>query len=106
MGKSLNYFRTNRPEALNMMMTYLGTDFGKAQHNIYDIIVCHARFPFLVDLYEHHMNAFVVANGDDAQVAYHRVCALRSYILVLVDTSIFMDKSATCVDVIYLRYFI
>lgn len=31
--------------------------------------------------------------GDDARVAYHRTCALRSYFTVLVGTCIFVDKS-------------
>lgn len=43
---------------------------------------------------------------DDAQVAYHKACALRSYLLILVSTSIFMDKNVAYVGVIYLKNFI
>lgn len=104
--KLLNYSRTCRPEALEMMVSYLGFDTGKAQHEIDDTRGCHARFSFMVDLYEHHLTVTVDADGDDGHVAYHKVCALRSYLLILVDTSIFMDKSATYVDAIYIRNFI
>lgn len=36
----------------------------------------------------------------------HRQCTLRCYLLFLVEMSIFMDKSETYVDVVYLKYFI
>lgn len=64
------------------------------------------RFSFLMDLYQHHLVVALDDDGDDAHVAYLRVCALRSCLLVLVDTSIFVSKSLTYVNVIYLRYFI
>ena len=48
----------------------------------------------------------VDAEGDDMHVVYHRHCALRCYLLFLVGTSMFVDKSATYIDVIYLKYFI
>lgn len=49
------------------------------------------------------MVAFVEDEGNDALVECHIACVLRSYLIVLVDPSVFMDKSVTCVDVIYLR---
>ena len=42
--------------------------------------------------------------GDHMQVAYHRYSALRCYLLFLVGTSMFVDKSETYVDVVYLKY--
>lgn len=47
-------------------------------------------FSFLVDIYEHRLIAVVEADGDDAQVIYHIVYALRSYLLVFVNTFIYM----------------
>lgn len=35
----------------------------------------------------------------------HIMYAMRAYLLYLVGTTIFMDKSAIYVDVLYLRYF-
>lgn len=105
-GKLFNYSRTTRPEALDRMVTYLGADRGKAQQELDDTRWCHARFSFLIDLHEHHLDASVEADGGDSRVAYHKACALRLYLLVLAEMSIFTDKIATYVNVIYLRYFI
>lgn len=55
--------------------------------------------------YIDHLNAIVSVVSDDAQVAYHRKSALKTCFLILVGTRIFMDKSATYVDVVYLKYF-
>lgn len=46
------------------------------------------------------------AEVNDVQVEYHQQCALRCYLLFHIGTSIFVDKSATYVDVVYLKYFI
>lgn len=86
-----------------MMVRYLGTNPGKAQHEIYDTKGFHARFSFLVDLYENHSTAYVDVDGDDARVGYHRACLLRSDLMVLIDMLILVGKSATNVDVIYLN---
>lgn len=59
-----------------------------------------------MDTYEHHLTTIMDVDADDTQVPYHIAYALSSYLLVFVGTSIFVDKSATYVDVIYLRYFI
>lgn len=65
-----------------------------------DIKLLMLDFSFLVDRYENHMVAVVGVDGDDTRVTYYRACALRSYLMVLIGTSIFVDKSATYVDVI------
>lgn len=66
----------------------------------------HARFKFLGDVYKDHVQMVVDADGDDMQLEYHLHCGFRCYLLFLVDTSMFLDKSATYVDVVYLKYFI
>lgn len=40
---------------------------------------------------------------DDAYVACHRHCALKIYFLILIGTNIFMEKSVTYVDGVYLK---
>lgn len=45
-----------------------------------------------MDLYEHRLDAAVEVDDGDTRVAYHKACALRSDLLVLVNTFIFMDK--------------
>lgn len=43
--------------------------------------------------------------GDDMRVECHWCYALRCCFLFLVDTFMFMDKSAVYVDMVYLKYF-
>lgn len=87
-------------------MTYLGVGPGKTHQELNDTRGYDVMFSFLIDLYKDHLVATLDADGDDIHFAYHRVCALRLYFFILIDTSIFVDKSVTCVSVIYLRYFI
>lgn len=89
-----------------MIMTYLGTNPKDSLEELKDTIGCHARFAFLKNLYIHHLVAVVGADGDDAHVMHHRACPLRSYLMYLVDTSIFIDKKAYYVNMVYLKYFI
>lgn len=43
--------------------------------------------------------------GNDEKVMQYKAFVLRVYLLYLVDMSVLMDKSVTCVDGVYLRYF-
>lgn len=61
---------------------------------------------FLKKLYIDHVKGEKDAKGDDEQVEYNRHYTLRCYLLLLVGTSMFVDKNATYVDVVYLKYFI
>lgn len=89
-----------------MMMIYLGADLGDALKEIEDTWGCHARFRFLERMYAQYLTtAYQVDNDDDEQVMQHRAYTLRAYMLYLVGTSIFVDKCAYCVNVVYLKYF-
>lgn len=88
------------------MGNYLGAGLENALKNMEDTRECHARFGFLENLYAHHLVAEEEVNSDDAHVVNHRACALRSYLMYLVGTSIFMDTSAYYIDVVYLGCFI
>lgn len=44
-------------------------------------------------------------DGDKEKAGRHKAYAMRAYLLYLVDTTLFVDKSSTYVDVLYLRYF-
>lgn len=59
----------------------------------------------LSENYINNLNADVDVMRYDAHVTYHVVCALRIYFIFLVDTSIFVDKSLTYVDIAYIEYF-
>lgn len=73
-----------RPKALDMMVTYLRDDMDKYQHEIDNTRGCHARFSFLVKVYEDHLDAAVDAVSDGPRFSYHKACAPRSYFMILV----------------------
>ena len=66
----------------------------------------HAKFVYLKKVYEDAILSAQHVDGDDEQVVIHIPYALRAYLLYLVDTTIFMDKSATYTYIVYLRYFV
>lgn len=57
-----------RPDALDMMVTYLGVDPGYSQKEMDDTRECHVRFSFIKKLYKDHLTKEVEADGDNAQV--------------------------------------
>lgn len=69
--KLLNYSKISRHGAMDMMVTYLKANPGKARLELYDTRGCHVSF--LVDLYEHHMSATMNVIGDGARVVYHEL---------------------------------
>lgn len=64
----------------------------------------HTIFVYLKKVYEDALLSAQQADGNDEQVVLHILHALRAYLLYLVGTVIFLDKSATYTDVIYLCY--
>lgn len=85
------------------MGTYLGDGLGDTRKEIDYTKGYNARLSFLETLYRDHLVAPVEADSDDAWVVYHRECALKAYLMFLVGTPIFVEKSETYVDVIYMR---
>lgn len=82
------------------------TCLGESQIEIDGTIKCHTQFSFLKKFYKDQLVSVVEARGDDEKVLYHRQCILRSYVIYFVYTSIFVDKSATYINEVYLSYFI
>lgn len=89
-----------------MMVIHLGVNPIELSGEGHDTRGSHARLSFLEKLYKDHLQKVVDAEGNDMQVEYHQTCALRCYLLFLVDMSIFVDKSVTYINVVYLQYFI
>lgn len=56
-------------------------------------------------LYKKHMQWVLDVVGDDMQVEYHRHCTLRCYLMFVGGTSMFMEKSETYINVVYLKHF-
>lgn len=104
-GRLLDHGRNIIDEIMEMMVNYLGIDPGDALQEIKTTRGCHARFRFLERLYIKQLHVAEKDVGDDEQVMQHRAYTLRAYMLYLVGTFIFVDKSVTYVDVVYLRYF-
>ncbi|XP_058741294.1 uncharacterized protein LOC131613660 [Vicia villosa] len=105
-GKLLDHSRIKRDKAQETMVIYLGVGPMEALKQCENTKCAYAKFSFLKELYEQNLELVEEADDDDLQVTYHRECALRRFFLLLVGTSMFVDKSATHVDVAYLNYFI
>lgn len=102
MERLLDHSRMTKPDALEMMVTYLRDDREDALKKMEGTRGCHVPFVFLEKLSIHNLAAKVEANGVDAQVMHHRACALRSHLIYLGCTFILVAKSAYHIDVIYL----
>lgn len=89
-----------------MLVTYLGIKPTEVANEVSGTRGAHARIKFLKELYKDHLQWVRNVRIDDIQVDYHRQCILRCYLMFLVGISIFVNKSVTYVDVVYLKYFI
>lgn len=83
-----------------MMVTHSGVNRTEAANEATDTRGVHARFIIWDELYKDHLQWAKEAEDDGMQADYHRTCALRCYLLFLVDTYIFVDKSATYIHVV------
>lgn len=105
-GRFLDHERMIKDEALKMMVEYLMVDPREEMDEFDKTRDAHARFVYLKKVYEDALMSAQQADGDDEQVALYKSHALRAYLLYLVGTVIFMDKSATYTYIVYLRYFV
>jgi hypothetical protein len=98
----------SRDDAVEMMMRYLGSSPGYALEEVNDTGGAHARFSYLRRIFkERLLQQFEADNKGDMEDEVQNLWAqaLRIYLLYLVGITIFIDKSATYVGVVYLRYF-
>ncbi|XP_050902789.1 protein MAIN-LIKE 1-like [Lathyrus oleraceus] len=94
--------RITKDEAIEIVVEYLGADPEKAMNEVDRSRGAHARFEFLRNIYETEIQRAEQDDGDAEQVMVHKSHALRAYLLFFVGTLIFMDKSATYTDIVYL----
>lgn len=59
---------------------------------------CHAHFKWMKGLYISHLNDIIVHHNYDALKEYHKYYAIKTKFLYLVGTTIFLNKSATYID--------
>lgn len=105
-GRLLDHSKIKHDEAQEMMVTYLEVDLMDIMMQCERTRGAHAKFSLLEKIYGEKLELTENLDGDELQVTYHRECTLRCFLLFLVGTSIFMDKSETYVDVAYLKYLI
>ena len=85
-----------------MMVTYLDVEPTKDANEVGDTIGAHTIFNFLEELCIDHSQMALDVKVDGMLVDYHQKCSLRSYLLFLVGTSMFVEESTTYVNMVYL----
>lgn len=95
-GRLFNHSGITHHVAIKWMVEYLSAQLEKAVKQCSSTNGSHEKFLFLKDLYHDHLVAAAISKneGDDFFVQYHCQCTLRCYLMFLVDTSFFMDKSS------------
>lgn len=73
-----------KPDALDMMVTYLGVDPCDAQKEMDYTRGFHSIFKFMKKLYIDHLATVVEEDDDDTQFLHHKACALGSYLKYLI----------------------
>ncbi|CAL5211018.1 unnamed protein product [Lathyrus oleraceus] len=105
-GKLLDHPMIKRDKTHEMMVIYLGVGQMDALMQCESTRGAHAKFSYLETVCQNNLELVENVDDNDLQVTYHRECALRCFLIFLVGTSLFVDKSGTYVNVAYLKYFI
>jgi len=97
-----------RDEAVDWMVEHLGSDPGDAIREVTQTKGAHYQFSYLRKIFKECMLEQLELEteyGVTQEVRRLRDQAVRIYLLYLVGITLFTDKSATVVDVVYLKYF-
>jgi hypothetical protein len=109
-GMLLSYERISRDDAVavDMMMRYFGSTARDALDEVTGTRCAHAQFNYLRRIFKERLQlqlAIDTEGGMEEEVQRLRDQALRIYLMFLAGITLFIDKSANYVDVVYLRYF-
>jgi len=107
-GMLLSHETISRNDMVDMMMRYLGSSAGDALGGVTETRGAHARFNYLKKILKERLQLQLVLDnkcGMEEDVQRLRDQALCIYLLYLVGITLFTDKSANYVDVVYMRYF-
>ncbi|XP_058770784.1 protein MAIN-LIKE 1-like [Vicia villosa] len=104
-GTFLDHERINKDKALDMLVEKLGVAPQSALGEIDKTRGCHVRYSFLGQVFMNEIRRAQEDDGDPEQVTIHMRFAIRTYLLYLIGTQIFLDTSATYILFMYLRYF-
>lgn len=105
-GRLLDHGRITKDEELEMMVDHLRDNSEEAKDELDRTRGAHAMFEYLMKIYETEILRAEQPASDYEQVGLHIAHAIRAYLLYLVGTSIFMDKSSSYTDVVYILYFL
>jgi len=107
-GMLLSHETITRDDAVDWMVTHLGSDLGEAHVEVTHTKGAHCRFGYLKRIFKERMKeqlALETEHGVTQEVMRMRDQVVRIYLLYLVWITLFTDKSQNIVDVVYLRYF-
>lgn len=96
----------NRVKALTLMVQHLRDNIGKAGLEISQMRETHTWFGYLKTTYELYLIVVVSYSSNDALDNYNKHCVFFIHFSCLVKKTIFVDKNATYVDILYVCYFI
>ncbi|XP_058742207.1 protein MAIN-LIKE 1-like [Vicia villosa] len=103
-GTLVGHGRLEKEEAMEMLIAELRVDPDDALEKVERTGGAHIRFGVLQRRYDVELLAAKEVVGDEVEADIHRERALRCYFLYLIDTQIFVDKSSSYTDVVYLTY--
>jgi len=104
----LSHGSISRDEAVEWMVTYLGSDLGDALKEVEKTKGAHCQFGYLERIFKERLKEqrdLVIEYGVTEEVRMLRDQCVCIYLLYLVGITIFTDKSQWAVDVVYLRHF-
>ena len=107
-GMLLSHSTITRDEAVDMMVEHLGSNPRDALFEVNQTKGAHCQFSYLRKIFKERMFEQLELEteyGVTQEVQRLQDQAVRIYLLYLVGITLFTDKSATAVDVVYLRYF-
>jgi hypothetical protein len=109
-GKMLNHMASSigQEEGMDMCAEFLNFPNGLCHVEFKKMKGAHISFPKLQQLFNENLNLALEAetNGEHPNtVQWYRDCTIRAFLLYLVGRTIFTNKSAQYVDVVFLPYF-
>jgi hypothetical protein len=105
-GMLMSHSTISRDEAVEWMVGQLGSDPGETVVEVTKTKGTHCRFIYVRMIFKDRMLeqlALETEHGVTQEVQRLRDQAVRIYLLYLVGITLFTDKSATAVDVVYLK---
>jgi len=103
-GMLLSHEAITQDNAVNWMEEHLGSDPSLALVEVTKTKGAHCRFNYLRRIFKERMLALETKYGVTPEVRRLWDQVVRIYVLYLVRITLFTDKSATVVDVVYMRY--